>query len=76
MEVEEIISRLSIQAIKAKVELCRIVTAALMRKLESVNLTANERRVACCRWAEVARDGDTLEVALELQRRRKRLAQR
>lgn len=74
MEVGEIITRLSVQAIRAKLELCRIVAAALTRRLELPGCTEEERRVDSSRWLEVTRDGEALELALERQRRHLRNA--
>jgi hypothetical protein len=66
-EVEEIISRLNVQAISAKLELCRIVATTLTRRIESPSLTASERRDYSSRWLEVNHDDD-LEFELGLLR--------
>lgn len=68
-EVEEIIRRLRIETTRAKLELCRIVAATLMQRLESEELTVRERRAHFKRWLEVTRNGEVLEFVLELERR-------
>lgn len=67
-EVEEIISRLNVQAISAKLELCRIVATTLTRRIESPSLTASERRDYSSRWLEVTHDDHDLEFELGLLR--------
>jgi len=72
--VEETIHNLYVQSLKAKLELCRIVSARLMEELESQELPARRRGDSFCRWFNVTRDGDILEFVFELLRRREREA--
>jgi hypothetical protein len=72
--VEETIRDLYIQSLRAKLELCRIVSARLMCDLESPRLTDRQKREEFCRWFDVTRDGDILEFVFELLRRREREA--
>ena len=70
--MEEIIRRLFVQTLRAKLELCRLVAAALMVELESPLLTITEKRAAFRQWVSITRDGDVLMFVLELLRRHER----
>lgn len=72
--VEKTIRNLYIQSLRAKLELCRITGAALMRELESPMLTVKAKREVFYRWFDVTRDGDILGFVLELVRRSEREA--
>jgi len=72
--VEETIRNLYVQSLRAKLELCRIVSARLMEELESRELPARRHGESFCRWFNVTRDGDILEFVFELLRRREREA--
>ncbi len=62
------------QAIRTKPELCRVIAMTLMQKLDSFELTANERQANFRRRIRVTLEGEALELAFELQRERKRNA--
>ena len=66
------IQHLYIQSLRAKLELCRIIAASLMNSIESQKLTTEERRAGFRCWVTIARDGDILELMLDLIRRRER----
>ena len=68
--MEETIRDLYVQSLRAKLELSRIVSARLMRDLESPRLTDRQKQESFCRWFDATRDGDILEFVSELLRRR------
>lgn len=70
--MEEIIRRLEIQTIKAKLELCRIVCASLAAQFDTPDLTHIERATIARQWNKLLAEGDTLAFFLELLRRRER----
>ena len=72
MSMEEMFQRLLTQALRAKLELCRIVAAALMEEMDLQQGSGTRQRTAFRSWAEVTRDGDMLEFMLELLRRHDR----
>jgi hypothetical protein len=72
--LEGTIRNLYVQSLKAKLELCRIVSARLMEEAESQELPARKQRESFCRWFDVTRDGDILEFVFELLRRHEREA--
>ena len=74
--MEETIRDLYVQSLRAKLELSRIVSARLMRDLESPRLTDRQKQESFCRWFDATRDGDILEFVFELLRRREREARR
>jgi hypothetical protein len=67
-EAEEIITNLRVQVIRAKLELCRIVAAALMQKPETQESTLGEGRADFEGWLKIAHDGNILESALQPHR--------
>ena len=72
--MEETIRDLFVQSLRAKLELCRVVSARLMHDLESPRLTDRQKQESFCRWFDATRDGDILEFVFELLRRREREA--
>jgi hypothetical protein len=67
--MEEINAKLRIEAISAKLELCRIVAATLVQKIESPEFNTGERQEYLQRWLEVIHDSNILKSALELESR-------
>jgi hypothetical protein len=70
--VADYLRELQIQTIRAKLELCRIVAASLMKSIQSQELSADEMRSGYRCWLRITQDGDALEWALDLIRRRER----
>ncbi len=70
--VEEIVGRLQIQTIRAKLELCRIVCASLAAQFDNPQLSCREKAIIAGQWDKLLIEGDILAFFLELLRRRGR----
>lgn len=68
--MEEIIQRLHIQTIRAKLELCRIVCASLAKEFENPHLSLREKDAIAIQWEKLLREGDVLALLLDLLRRK------
>ena len=66
------IGNLSVDAIRAKLELSWSAAAKLMDDIENPILTDDEKRATACRWKEVTHEGDLLAFALDLIRRQRK----
>lgn len=66
------IGNLTVDALRARLELSWIAAAALMDDLEFSFLTDDAKSAVSRRWQEVTRDGDILAFALDLIRRQQR----
>lgn len=70
--MKEIVVKLYIQSIHAKLELCRIACATLFSKLKNRKLTLAEKSAISAQWNQRLREGDILALFLDLLRRHER----
>ena len=63
--MNEILRRLKLQYLRAKLALCQMEKASLVARVESIRSTAAERRLAIRRIANLEGEVRAIEIAME-----------